>query len=72
MHAYLYPPSLPPSLPLYQTTWNVYKGLKGAFEEDENTAVVLIRSLAEQGRLEEALAMIEGKNDKVGKRRKGR
>jgi len=41
--------------------------LKGYFEEDENTFVVLIRSLAEQGRLEEALALIEGKNLKLGR-----
>ena len=61
------PPSLPPSPPPHQTTWNVYNELKGYFEEDENTFVVLIRSLAEQGRLEEALALIEGKNLKLGR-----
>lgn len=50
-----------------ETTLRVYdevKGKGGSFREegDEKAAVILIRCLAGQGRLEEALAMIDGFN----------
>ncbi|EKU22659.1 hypothetical protein NGA_0444300, partial [Nannochloropsis gaditana CCMP526] len=42
------------ALDTFQVTWQVYEELRNHFEEDENTAVVLIRALADEGRLEEA------------------